>query len=682
MPTAIMPEGRQRYFNNDGTPAAGGKLWTYAAGTTALKATYADEAGTTPNPNPIPLDAKGEAVIYWDGAYKVDLRQADGVAVTGYPVDNIKTDPGGLFAKFAQLAASAGAAMVGFILNAAGAIARTVLDRLLERVSVLDFMTDAQRASVRARDYAVDVTAAVQAALDYAGNLSGGVRVYAPRGGYFVTNTLNIKANTYFYGDGWFASMFKCGHAGDFLKSTFPINSSSAANINVKDLGAFASVASNGGGYVDVGGTYINVENCFFQAFKYPIILDQSELVVVDRNYLLGWVSAGLWIVNGPDHTPGANKGFTNRITITNNQFNGTGGHCIRDDGGGNHLISGNNFNQGGTQIFVAGCGSLTITNNEFEGASAYPIFMSETTSAGAYVGPCAGFGIRDNGIGGGVVSVFMQAAHGGDISGNVVYGYSTCAFEADYGPNWRVTNVNIGGNYKSLLAGSGRTDKPFFSDPSHKANFASAGRVDQLGHTYSNQAPAAGVFVTTPLSMEDITEGCLLRVMNADGTNPETVQAYNVAPTTFTAQYASAKTAGFLIFVLREQNAGTFTPTPSGSAAAGVWTTSACKLVWEKKDGRVHFNLQITWSAMTGAGQMTVAMPFKAKNNGVINAWPVTLTGPGAIGAGVGPVTLALSGGTSQATMVYLNTATGNFSAFQCPASGDMYVCGSYETL
>jgi hypothetical protein len=44
--TAFMPEGRQRYYNNDGTPAAGGKLYTYAAGTTNPKATYSDADGT------------------------------------------------------------------------------------------------------------------------------------------------------------------------------------------------------------------------------------------------------------------------------------------------------------------------------------------------------------------------------------------------------------------------------------------------------------------------------------------------------------------------------------------------------------------------------------------------------------------------------------------------------------
>jgi hypothetical protein len=630
-------------------------------------------------PNPIPLNARGEPAspIYWSGAYRVDVRDALGNLV--YTADNYNTDPQGLL----QIFTSAGSSLMGYLAAGANAIARFVQDKLRERVSVLDFMTKQQRDDVTSHTGAIDVTTAVQKALDYVGGLPGGGRLYVPYGLYLVSATLNIKANTYLYGDGWFASMFKCTHAGDFLKSTFPINSSSAANINVKDLGAYTTNgASTGGGYVDVGGTYINVENCFFQSFKFGVVLDQSELVVIDRCYMLSWGRAGLWIVNGPDHTPGASKGFTNRITVSNCQFNGAGGNCILNDGGGNHLISGNNFNQGGTQIYVAGCGSLTIQNNEFEGASGYPIYMSEVTSGGTYVGPVVGFSIQGNGIGGGVVSIYMDAAHGGDISGNVLYQFGQCAFEMDFGPNWRVTNVTIGGNYKSLLTGSGRTDTPFFSSAENKAKFVSSGRVDLLGQTYSNQAPTPGVITTTPVCMEDITEGCWLRVMNTDGTNVETIQAYNVTAATYTAQYTTAKNPGFLIFVLREQTAGTWTPTPTGSAGGG-FTTSVCKGVYQKKDGRLHFNAQITWNASVGAGggQMLVAMPAKAKNSGVVNAWPVILTGPGSIGAGVGQIALAFAAGSSNASLVYLNTATGSWSALQCPATGDMYLSGSYET-
>ena len=140
--TTLMPEGRQRYFNNDGTPCAGGKLTTYAAGTTTPKATYSDADGNTPNPNPITLDAHGEAVIYWAGAYKVDIRQADGQQVTGYPVDNMRTDPAGVWGLVGSLVTSVGAGLIGFIQSGVGAIVRTILDKLREAPTYEDFGAD------------------------------------------------------------------------------------------------------------------------------------------------------------------------------------------------------------------------------------------------------------------------------------------------------------------------------------------------------------------------------------------------------------------------------------------------------------------------------------------------------------------------------------------------------------
>lgn len=65
-----------------------------------------------------------------------------------------------------QLAAAQGASLIGFMPAGVGAILRTVLDKLLERVSVFDFMTAAQRNDVKAGTALLDVTAACQAALN------------------------------------------------------------------------------------------------------------------------------------------------------------------------------------------------------------------------------------------------------------------------------------------------------------------------------------------------------------------------------------------------------------------------------------------------------------------------------------------------------------------------------------
>ena len=56
--SAFAGAGAQ-FFDDNGTPLVGGKLYSYAAGTTTLLTTYATSAGTVANTNPIILNAGG-----------------------------------------------------------------------------------------------------------------------------------------------------------------------------------------------------------------------------------------------------------------------------------------------------------------------------------------------------------------------------------------------------------------------------------------------------------------------------------------------------------------------------------------------------------------------------------------------------------------------------------------------
>lgn len=88
----LMPNGRQQYFNpTTGAPLAGGKLYTYTAGTSTPQVTYQDAAGTTPNANPITLDSTGSALVFWSGSYKIVLQ--DSLGNTVYTEDNYSTLP-------------------------------------------------------------------------------------------------------------------------------------------------------------------------------------------------------------------------------------------------------------------------------------------------------------------------------------------------------------------------------------------------------------------------------------------------------------------------------------------------------------------------------------------------------------------------------------------------------------
>lgn len=65
---------KQRFFDANGQPLAGGKLYSYEAGTTTPLNTYTDESESVANSNPIILDSSGEASV-WVGSrvYKFSL---------------------------------------------------------------------------------------------------------------------------------------------------------------------------------------------------------------------------------------------------------------------------------------------------------------------------------------------------------------------------------------------------------------------------------------------------------------------------------------------------------------------------------------------------------------------------------------------------------------------------------
>ena len=77
-----------QFLDDDGNPLSGGKVNTYEAGTSTRKATFTTAAEATPNANPVILNARGEANIFWStGAYKIEVTDADDTIV--YSVDNI-----------------------------------------------------------------------------------------------------------------------------------------------------------------------------------------------------------------------------------------------------------------------------------------------------------------------------------------------------------------------------------------------------------------------------------------------------------------------------------------------------------------------------------------------------------------------------------------------------------------
>jgi hypothetical protein len=81
-----------QFFTNSGVPLTGGKLYSYAAGTTTPQVTYTSSSGVTAHTNPIILDSAGRVpggeIWLTAVSYKFVLNTSTDVLIATY--DNIR----------------------------------------------------------------------------------------------------------------------------------------------------------------------------------------------------------------------------------------------------------------------------------------------------------------------------------------------------------------------------------------------------------------------------------------------------------------------------------------------------------------------------------------------------------------------------------------------------------------
>ena len=119
-----------QFLDNSGNVLTGGKIYTYAAGTTTPQTTYTSNTGATNHTNPIILDAAGrvpggEIWLTTNLSYKFIIKDSSDVLIGTY--DNILTV---LFENANQ---------VSYTAPYTGAVATTVAAKLSDWVSVTDF---------------------------------------------------------------------------------------------------------------------------------------------------------------------------------------------------------------------------------------------------------------------------------------------------------------------------------------------------------------------------------------------------------------------------------------------------------------------------------------------------------------------------------------------------------------
>lgn len=75
--TGLLPNGKQTFLDANGNPLAMGTVAHYVPGTTTPKDTYANQANTILNTNPVRLDAAGRAVIWGFGLYRQVVKDSN-----------------------------------------------------------------------------------------------------------------------------------------------------------------------------------------------------------------------------------------------------------------------------------------------------------------------------------------------------------------------------------------------------------------------------------------------------------------------------------------------------------------------------------------------------------------------------------------------------------------------------
>jgi hypothetical protein len=237
-------------------------------------------------------------------------------------------------------------------------------------------------------DGITDDTAAIQAAIIAAGAGNGNT-VFIPAGTYICSAPIDMAKYVTLQGAGQIATTLKWNTTGIGIRMISPINASTGVFISIRDIGLQNTNASNvNGGFVDVGGTYLNITNMLVVGFKYGIIFDQTELADIDLCHFTQQLQGGVWLANG-NYTAGASTQYTNRISIKRSQFNNTIGTGIGiiDDGGYVHAFEDNNYNGWFYHIRMAGVFGIDVRGGEFEAAGGSNVFMDGLSSTGTAVG-------------------------------------------------------------------------------------------------------------------------------------------------------------------------------------------------------------------------------------------------------------------------------------------------------
>jgi hypothetical protein len=334
-----------QFFDNNGVILTGGKLYTYAAGTTTPQSTYTSISGATPHTNPIIMDSAGRIpggeVWLTDGAsYKFTLETSTGVLLGTY--DNVAAIP------------SINAGSIEYDPPFTGSLTSgyTVADKLAQTVSVKDFGA--------VGDGVANDTAAIQAALNT------GRSVFIPEGSFFFNLPLYYTANDQaIFGEGN-TSILK--HRGIGSSGPSWIETSGFDNVSLVNLqidGGYTTQAGNPGLWVTNGSVNVAVDSVYFNGGNQVVYLgDCSDVKVVNSSFY----KTGFGVIQRQGFT--SSNVLVDGNTCLDAYLDFVEANCISTNPSENWVISNNTYN----------------TNSNFPSANRDRLFVGITSVRGVVI--------------------------------------------------------------------------------------------------------------------------------------------------------------------------------------------------------------------------------------------------------------------------------------------------------
>jgi parallel beta-helix repeat protein len=451
-----------QFFDNNGNPLTGGKLFTYAAGTTTPAATYTSSSGNVAHTNPIILDSagrvpSGEIWISNGVTYKFVIRDANDVLIGTY--DNI---PPGV---------SGTSADVTYTPAGTGAVTTTVQAKLRQTVSVKDFGA--------VGNGIVDDTTTIQAALN------ASLCVELPEGTYVVSN-LTLRSGQTLKGCGRSSVLsVKAGTTGTVVGVVgTDFNAGRLDNVKLQDFSIVgSSSAANGVRFENVSrGSAVNL---YITGCNDGVKMERVELVDFTECQML---SNGAYGVNA---TRDSDAFLNSWVSFTNCIINGnvSGGVLLQDTASpvfvNTKVI--NNFDFGvQAQVKASKIGTVRCTYFQM---TACDIDSNHNASIRLY--NQANFSIANTWISGGRTvtqsslnpagqGIFVEDSSYGTLAGNIIFACGGVGIEIKGSSEYNsIVGGWVGGNGNSegilINAGSHHTVSNVTVVPSGGSGFTQA---------------------------------------------------------------------------------------------------------------------------------------------------------------------------------------------------------------